>query len=96
MNLMQFFLAGFETTFTALNYCIYVLSKHPEEMQKLQDEIDSYFADMVNKPVFEKYKFFKLINLFLKTEITYDDIQHLNYLDMFVSEVLRMYTVGDL
>jgi cytochrome P450 len=41
MNLIQFFVAGFETTYTNLNYCFYVLTKYPEEMVRLQDEIDS-------------------------------------------------------
>ena len=43
-NLIDFLLAGFETTYTTLNYCFYALTKYPDEMVKLQDEIDSKFS----------------------------------------------------
>ena len=45
MNLTMFLAAGFETVYNALNYCFYVLATHPEEMKKLQDEIDTFFKD---------------------------------------------------
>lgn len=32
-----------ETVTTTLGNCIYVLSKYPEEMKKLQEEIDEKF-----------------------------------------------------
>lgn len=41
MNLVLFLLAGFETTAVTLSHCAFILAKHPEEMAKLQTEIDS-------------------------------------------------------
>lgn len=35
-----FISAGFETTALTLTYCIYLLSKHPEHLAKLQQEVD--------------------------------------------------------
>jgi cytochrome P450 len=57
MSLIQFFVAGFETTYTALNYCFYALTKYPEETKKLQDEIDSKFD-------YDDVKFFLLNHRF--------------------------------
>ena len=47
MNLMQFFLAGYETTLTALNTSFFILAHNPEELRKLQDEIDAAFVNEV-------------------------------------------------
>ena len=44
----QNLLAGYETTSTALSYCLYCLAKYQEEMVKLQDEIDSAFGNDLN------------------------------------------------
>ena len=43
MNMVLFMLAGYETTSSTLTYCTYILAKHPEEQQKLFDEINSHF-----------------------------------------------------
>ena len=40
---MTFLVAGYDTTSNALTYCSYILAKHPEELAKLQDEIDEKF-----------------------------------------------------
>lgn len=45
MNVFLFMLAGFETTSTFLAYATYVLAKHPDVQEKLQDEIDSLLTD---------------------------------------------------
>ena len=40
-NLFVFLIAGFDTTATALSTAYYCLCKYPNEMKKIQDEIDS-------------------------------------------------------
>ncbi len=45
-------LAGYETTSTTLTYCSYVLAKHPDEQQKLLDEIKSVFGTNDENKVF--------------------------------------------
>ena len=42
-NLVLFLLTGFETTSSALSYCIYEMTQHPNEMAKLQAEVDAFF-----------------------------------------------------
>jgi cytochrome P450 len=39
--MMQFLIAGYETTALTISHCCYILATKPEELQKLQDEIDS-------------------------------------------------------
>lgn len=36
----MFLLAGYETTAVTMSICSFLLAKYPEEMQKLQSEID--------------------------------------------------------
>jgi cytochrome P450 len=38
-----FLVAGMETVTTTLGNCIHILCKYPEEMKRLQDEIDEKF-----------------------------------------------------
>lgn len=72
-----FLLAGFETTASCLSYCMHILTQYPDEMRKLQDEIDgSIEADLSN--------------------LNYDTVQSMSYLDMFVKEVLRVYPIANL
>ena len=77
-NLIGFMLAGYETTSTTLSYCAYVLSKHPQEQQRLYDEISSVFDSDFNLD-----------------EIDSDSVLKLEYLDMFIREVLRMYPIAN-
>jgi cytochrome P450/NADPH-cytochrome P450 reductase len=46
INLIQFLLGGLDTTSATLSFCLYALCKHPEEMRKLQEEIDSFVDDV--------------------------------------------------
>ncbi len=75
-NLLLFLLAGFETTSTTLSYCFWVLAQHPNEQNKLHDEIDSHYNDL--------------------SELTYDSVNNLQYMDKFIKEVLRMHPIGNL
>lgn len=43
-NLVLFVLAGYDSTSSTLNDCIYMLLSHPTEMLKVQKEIDHAFA----------------------------------------------------
>ena len=43
--MVAFLIAGFETTNSAFNFCCYMMAKHPEELKKLQDEVDATFKD---------------------------------------------------
>lgn len=51
-QILTFFLAGHETSALTVNYVLFSLAKHPEELKKIQDEIDSCFGDEL--PTFEK------------------------------------------
>ena len=44
-----FLTAGYETTSTALGFLAYELSRHPDIQEKLQQEIDQNFFDVVRK-----------------------------------------------
>jgi hypothetical protein len=76
MNMVLFMLAGYETTSTTLTYCTYVLATHPDEQQKLYDEIYTHFGN--------------------EESIDFDSVKDLQYLEMFLKEVLRMYPIANL
>ena len=42
-----FLTAGYETTSTALGFLAYELSRHPDIQEKLQQEIDEHFIEVV-------------------------------------------------
>ena len=44
-----FLAAGYETTSTALGFLTYELSRHPDIQEKLQQEIDEHFLNVVRK-----------------------------------------------
>ena len=49
--MLAFMVAGFETTSSALNSCLYVLAKNEEQQQILQAEIDLHREENVNKDI---------------------------------------------
>ena len=76
--------AGYETTSTALAYATYALARHPEVLQKLQDEIDQLplsDGDGSDEDM-KKYP-------------DYDLVAQMPYMDMFVTEILRMYPIAN-
>ena len=79
MNLVLFMLAGYETTSTCLSYSAFVLANHPEEQIKLYEEIEANYPGQVLND----------------EDINYDKPQNMEYLDMFIKEVLRMYPIGN-
>lgn len=57
---ITFFLAGHETTATALNWCLYMLSRHPEWQEKIRQEATIYLnKDLVNIDDIESMKITK-------------------------------------
>ena len=43
--MIGFLLAGFETTSSTLNMSFYMMARYPEEMKKLQAEVDAHFKN---------------------------------------------------
>ena len=76
--------AGYETTSTALAYATYELAKHPEVLEKLRAEIDELplSDDSNSDDEIKKYP-------------DYDIVAQMSYMNMFVSEVLRMYPIAN-
>ncbi|XP_014477351.1 PREDICTED: cytochrome P450 9e2-like [Dinoponera quadriceps] len=67
-----FFLAGFETTSTAMSFITQVILDKPDVQAKLRQEIDNVLENS-------------------NGEVTYEAINHLEYLDAVISEILRLY-----
>ena len=44
---LVFFLAGYETTSTALTLLVHVLAKHPDVQEKIRAEVNEVFPDKV-------------------------------------------------
>ncbi|CAF4427613.1 unnamed protein product, partial [Rotaria sp. Silwood2] len=72
--------AGYETTSAALACATYELAKHPDVLQKLHAEIDQLPLSTGENVDDETNKY-----------PDYDAVTKMSYMDLFVSEVLRMY-----
>ena len=84
-NIFVFMAAGYETTSTALAYATYVLAQNADVRSKLQAEIDQLplsTADDNNDDEMKKYP-------------DYDIVAQMPYMDLFISEVLRMYPIAN-
>lgn len=73
--------AGYETTATALAAATYELARHPDILHKLQAEIDELPLSTTDNDEARKYP-------------DYDIVAQMPYMDLFISEVLRMYPMG--
>ncbi|CAF1408932.1 unnamed protein product [Rotaria sordida] len=79
-------LAGYETTSTSLAYATYELARHPDILQKLQAEIDQLPLESRDYDGDDEE---------IKKYPDYDIVAQMSYMDMFVSEVLRMYPIAN-
>ena len=78
--------AGYETTSTALACATYELARHPEVLHKLQAEIDELpLSNEDDDGLDEETKKYP----------DYDIVAQMPYMDMVVSEVLRMYPIAN-
>ena len=84
-NIIIFMAAGYETTSTALACATYELARHPEILHKLQTEIDELPLSNDQNGLDEETKKYP----------DYDIVAQMPYMDMVVSEVLRMYPIAN-
>lgn len=87
MNIFLFMAAGYETTSTALACTTYELARHPEVLYKLQAEIDELPLSKDNDD--------DGLNEEAKKYPDYDVVAQMPYMDMVISEVLRMYPIAN-
>lgn len=78
-----FLTAGYETTSSALAYATYELARRPDVLEKLQEEIDQLPLNTGDD--FDEE---------MKKYPDYDIVAGMPYMDMFISEVLRMYPIA--
>jgi cytochrome P450 len=76
--------AGYETTSTALACATYVLARNPDVLHKLQAEVDELPMSTDDNDDDEQRKY-----------PDYDIVAQMPYMDLFISEVLRMYPIGN-
>jgi cytochrome P450 len=74
-QIMTFIGAGHETTSTTLMWIFYELSKHPDILQQLIQEVDGILGTGDNK----------------KSEVSYDDIIKFTYMSQVIKETLRVH-----
>ncbi|XP_073830242.1 cytochrome P450 4ae1 [Musca autumnalis] len=68
-----FIFEGHDTTTSAISFCLYALSRHPDIQDRLFEEIRHHFGDNLGR------------------QITYADLQKLNFLNCVIKEALRLY-----
>ncbi|CAF0818078.1 unnamed protein product [Adineta ricciae] len=80
-NIFAFMAVGYETTATALACATYVFATHPDILEKIQVEISQLLLSTDDSDdEMKKYP-------------DYDVVAQMHYMDMFISEVLRMYHI---
>lgn len=92
MNIFLFMAAGYETTSSALACVTYELARHPEVLYKLQAEIDELPLSKADDNDDEDDDG---LNEEAKKYPDYDVVAQMPYMDMVISEVLRMYPIAN-
>ncbi|KAJ8401409.1 hypothetical protein AAFF_G00386400 [Aldrovandia affinis] len=82
-----FLLAGYETSSSTLAFVCYLLATHPDCQDRLQGEVDAFFS---RHCFLEKQRKAS----WLQEAPDYHSVQELKYLDMVISEALRLYPPG--
>lgn len=77
------FVAGFETTSTTINFCLFELAHQPETQKLLYEELMRVFEPHL--------QIIKSMDKEFPSE-HYADLMDLTYLEAFISETLRMYS----
>lgn len=76
------FIAGFETTAMAINFCLFELAHQSQTQDLLYDELTRVFGNEVSVLANTDEHF---------PSEKYSDLMNLTYLDAFISETLRLY-----
>ena len=93
------FLAGYETTASTLAFLAYCLAINPECQKKLVNEIDETLGNSVSKNGTKKIEQTsdkcshcnRCYSVPFQSEVSMDKLSEMSYLDMCLSETLRMY-----
>ena len=96
---LLFFLAGYETTASTLAFLAYCLATNPECQKKLVNEIDETFEHSVSMngtgkigQTLDKCSHCnRCYSVPFQSEVSMDRLSEMSYLDMCLSETLRMY-----